>query len=164
MKSSISLNIVSITSVFITCCSCAGFLNLSRNNTKCIDKCKNEQSITVQIECISNAIRQNPTCSEYYSLRGSLYKEILKFTSAIQDFRKVIELEPGNVEAYYCLAAAASLASHKQYALYWLQRSFEAGFENYQVIETDKSFDNLRGMDEFNTLLKKWCQKPVSLN
>ena len=164
MKINTSIHTGIIILILMLSYSCAGFKNFSRKNIKCLMKCSNEQNISLRIKCLSNAINKNPTYSEYYSLRGYAYKELMKFTSAIQDFRKVIELEPGNVEAYYCLATAASLARHKRYALYWLQRSYEAGFEDYQLIETDKSLDNLRDMDEFNALLKKWYQKSVSLN
>ncbi|MGD9201581.1 MAG: hypothetical protein PVI26_08475 [Chitinispirillia bacterium] len=164
MKINTSLYTVIITLTFLVYCSCAGFKNLSRNNLKCIKKCSNEQNVSLEIKCLSNSINKNPTYSEYYLLRGSAYIKLMKFTTAIHDFRKVIELEPGNVDGYYRLAAAASLATYKQYALYWLQRCFEAGFTNYQLIENDNNFDILRETDEFKTLLKKWYQKPVSLN
>lgn len=144
--------------------SCASFNNISQKKLKCIKKCSNEHNTVMRIQCLSDAIEQYPTHAYYYFLRGIAYKKILKFTCAINDFSKVIELEPANTKAYYYLATAASLATHKQYALYWLQRSLEAGFEDFQLIETDQGLDNIRTMDEFNNIMKKWHQKPVSLN
>ena len=130
--------------------------DISAKNNKCIKKCSKATNDLLRIKCYTKCIEKNPTNPDLYFIRGEQYRNILKFTPAISDFIKSVELEPGNLEAYYAVASTASLAYKKEYALHWLQKALEAGFNDYQRISTDPYLDNIRNTKEFKILIKKF--------
>ena len=81
---------------------------------------------------------------------------------ALSDFIKVIELEPGNLKAFYALASTASLAYKNEYALYWLEKALEAGYNNYELLADDPSLDNIRNTTKFQFLMEKYGNKLTS--
>ena len=128
---------------------------VSVKSRKCTKKCSKTTNDFLRIKCYTKCIENNPNNADLYFIRGEQNRKILKFTSAISDFIKSVELEPGNLEAYYAVASTASLAYKKKYALLWLQKALEAGFNDYQRIATDPRLDNIRNTKEFKKLLKK---------
>ena len=126
-----------------------------KRNRKCIKKCTRQANLLLRIKCYDKFIERSPENPDLYILRAKVYLKIKEYNSAISDFIKVVELEPGNTEAYYAIAGTASLARKKEYALLWLKRALEAGFNDFQRITTDSSLDNIRNTKEFKELLKK---------
>ena len=127
-----------------------------QSNYRCVRKCKKNANYLVRIECYSQYIAKNPDDPYLYFLRGETYLKVFLFNSAISDFIKVVELEPGNIEMYYTIASTASLAYNKEYALFWLQKALEAGFKDIRKIASDPSLNNIRKCREFRDLMEKW--------
>ena len=48
----------------------------------------------------SHVLQLNPALISAYLSRGSAYNKLERFEEALQDFNKVIELDPNNSEAY----------------------------------------------------------------
>ena len=94
----------------------AGQTYAGRNNNnlestgKCAKKCSKNDNYIVRVECYTRCIEDNPDNSRLYYLRGETYRKVFLFNSAISDFRKVVELEPENIEMYYTIASTAALA------------------------------------------------------
>jgi tetratricopeptide (TPR) repeat protein len=64
-----------------------------------------------------DAIRLDPGLSDAYNGRGAVYLALNRGDEAVGDFRKVIELQPGNVNAHFNLAYALVGAGRKKEAL-----------------------------------------------
>jgi tetratricopeptide (TPR) repeat protein len=141
--------------------SCSTGSKLSRNN-KSLKDCSQEQNLGLRAECLTKAIEKDPGNPSLYFLRGKTYQGLFKFTKAMADFLKVVELEPGNREACYAIASVAAISYHKEYALYWLEKAIDAGYNDYQKIINDPSLENLRENEKFKTLLKEKCVNTVS--
>ncbi len=149
---------------FIACNKYTGmYSGILHEKTKCSKNCSEEENDALRIQCYTNAIEKNPENPQLYYKRAESYRKTFKYTSAISDFTKVIELEPGNTNAYYALASTASLAYKKNYALYWLEKALEAGFDDFKQISSDPSLDNIRQMKEFKELLEKWGNELTSV-
>lgn len=132
------------------------YKDILNERNKCARNCLKETNDVLRIQCYTKTIEKNPDNPQLYFKRGETYRETFKYTSAISDFIKVIELEPGNTDAYYALAGTASLAYKKEYALHWLEKALESGFDNYRRISEDPSLDNIRQSKRFKSLLEKW--------
>ncbi len=61
-----------------------------------------------------SAIRLDPGLSDAYNGRGAVYLALNRGDEAVGDFRKVIELQPGNVNAHFNLAYALVGAGRKR--------------------------------------------------
>ena len=59
------------------------------------------------LEDLSQAIRLQPETIEYYSERADVYYEQQKFDLADADYRKIIEIDPGNIIGYMGLGRNA---------------------------------------------------------
>lgn len=151
----IFLAFIIITFPFAKYCYSGDNGDFLKRNRKCIKKCTKQANRLLRIKCYDKFIERNPENPDLYILRAKTYLKINKYNSAISDFIKVVELEPGNTEVYYAIASTASLAHNKEYALRWLKKALEAGFNDYQRIATDSSLDNIRNSKEFKELMKK---------
>lgn len=144
----------------VSCTKYTGmYSDILNEKRKCERNCSKETNNTMRIQCYTKEIEKNPDNSELYFKRGETYRAIFKYTRAISDFIKVVELEPGNKNAYYAVATTASLALKNDYALQWLEKALESGFNNFQRIETDPSLDNIRKTRQFKSLIEKWRYK-----
>jgi len=130
--------------------------DILQRNRKCVKKCTKQANLVLRINCYTKYIEKSPENADLYYLRGETYLKVFKYNSAISDFIKVVELEPGNIEAYYNVASTAALAYKKEYALTWLQKALEAGFNDFERITGDPSLDNIRKSQGFKDLMKKW--------
>ena len=148
--------------VFITLLfSCSNY-SVTRIKRNC-DKCLRRDKRNLQINCLTKLIRENPDISDLYFKRAEIYFEINKFSSSLTDYKKVIELEPGNIQAYYALSTSASLADYKEYALYWLEKALESGYDGYCEFGKDPSFANIKSHKKFKYLKQKWnCETITS--
>jgi tetratricopeptide (TPR) repeat protein len=124
--------------------------------------CSEDLNTEMKISCYTKAIKKSPKNASLYFKRGKAYQDILKFTCSMQDYMKVVELEPGNTDIYYALASVASLAYYREKALYWLKKALEAGYNNYEQLVKDPSFYNLKNTREFIQLLDMYY--PDALN
>jgi tetratricopeptide (TPR) repeat protein len=123
--------------------------------TKCADKSEFEPTI----QYITKQIEDCPTNPDFYFIRGDLYFKKFKFSSAMSDFLKVVELDPENLEAYYAVASNASLSYNKAYAIHWLQKAIESGFDDYERISADPTLAFIRNTKEFKRLIAKLSYK-----
>ncbi len=131
---------------------------------RCPNNCASVDDLALKVECYTKAIEKEPTNSKLYYKRGCTYQELFLFSSAMDDFIKVVELEPGNITACYALAGVASLSLNKEYAIFWLERAFDAGFNDYQRVLKDPAFKNIRSMDKFKQLMRDRGINTISLN
>ena len=133
------------------------------SSNKCSKRCSKNANYMVRVECYTRCIEDNPDNARLYYLRGETYRKVFLFNSAISDFIKVVELEPENIDMYYTIASTAALAYNKEYALLWLQKALEAGFNDVQRIASDPSLNNIRNSREFKDLMDKWDYEFSSL-
>ncbi len=132
------------------------YSNILNDRSKCKKNCLKETNDVWRVHCYTRALDKDPDNPELYLKRGLTYFETFKYTAAVNDFKKVIELEPGNIKVYYFLARSSSLAIRKEDALYWLEKALESGFDDYPQLAADPSFENIRKTQGYQRLMEQW--------
>lgn len=79
-----------------------------------------EANAPAAIELLTCVIQLDPANYEAYAYRGTAYRSIYKSLEAIDDFEKLIELDPEDPLGFYLLASA-----------YFRQGDYEIAVENY---------------------------------
>lgn len=159
MKLGHSLNLIFIIAILLSI-SCNTNFTIRNGKTGFLKHCRG-LTTEQKIEYLTKIINKNPDNAFLFYERGSAYFDTYKYSSAISDLTKVIELEPGNISAYYALSKAASITFRREYALYCLQKALEAGYNDFSQLSNDPGFDNIRNMEKFKKLMKKWGWKSV---
>ncbi len=149
--------LLSVITLFSSCTKPSGmYSNILNDRSKCNNNCLKETNNALRVYCYTRAIDKDPENPELYLQRGLTYNQTFKYTAAIDDFKKVIELEPGNTKVYYFLASSSSLALRKEDALRWLEKALEAGFDDYPQLASDSSFENIRKTQGYQRLMEQW--------
>lgn len=138
------------------------YTNLISDSEKCSKNCSEASTDALRIRCYTMAIVQSPNQCYNYFKRGKLYQKNYLFTSAIIDFEEVIRRDPANMSAYFSLISIFTLINRKEVALNWLEKAFEAGFDDYRQISEDSSLENLRQTERFKLIVKKWEHRLLS--
>jgi tetratricopeptide (TPR) repeat protein len=103
----------------------------------------------------NEAIRLEPNYAMAYYNRGNAYLKLGQPQRAIEDYNEAIHLEPNYAMAYYNKACCFALQKNSIQACNWLRLAIEQGYNDWQHIEEDKDFDNIRYASCFIDLIKE---------
>ena len=87
---------------------------------------------------------------------GLLYHSLGSYDSAIVYLGKATQLNPKNGKTYYHLACNYALNNQPHEAVASLQKSFEKGFKNYDVLVSDPDLSSLKDDPEFKALVEEY--------
>ncbi|PQP35491.1 hypothetical protein C6A37_02215 [Desulfobacteraceae bacterium SEEP-SAG9] len=68
-----------------------------------------------------------------------------KFDKAFSSLKKTIRLQPDNADAYYFISGIHARQENVEDSIHWLKIAVEKGFDNWDLLKTDKNFINIRG-------------------
>jgi len=78
-----------------------------------------------------------------------------KYDEAAKHYRKALELEPDEFIALYNMACVRSLEMKIDEAIEWLEKSIEAGYDDFEWMEADTDLDNIREDERYQELLRR---------
>jgi len=78
-----------------------------------------------------------------------------KYEKAANHYRKALELEPDDFIALYNMACVRSLEMKIDEAIEWLEKSVEAGYDDFEWMEADTDLDNIREDERYREILKR---------
>jgi tetratricopeptide (TPR) repeat protein len=78
-----------------------------------------------------------------------------EYEKSIEAYRKYLELEPDDEIALYNLACAYSLAGRKAEAVECLRKAVEAGYADFDHIQSDTDLDGIRGEEGYKKLFEE---------
>ena len=81
------------------------------------------------------------------------YKEY-EYESAIEDFKKALEIDPKDIPTHFNIACAYSLTEDKEMAFYHLYKAVENGYKDFNKIQTHDAFAFIRIQDEFEAFVE----------
>ena len=91
---------------------------------------------------------------------GLIYAKQKKYKDAIAITQKALKnLKAPNEKAYYNLACFYSLDGQKKKAIKYLEKSIKQGFRDFNKIESDTDFKNIRDEKKYKKLIKKYKKK-----
>jgi tetratricopeptide (TPR) repeat protein len=77
-----------------------------------------------------------------------------QYNQALDVFEKLIALKPNNAANYYNVAVLHSLQNKETEALDWLKRAVEKGYDNWELIKSDKDLENIRDSQGYKKLVE----------
>jgi tetratricopeptide (TPR) repeat protein len=105
----------------------------------------------------NKAIEINPRDAIPYYNRGLAYgKGKGQFDKAISDYNKAIEINPKYAIAHYNIGCIYSLQNNLSKALKYLELAFQNDYDNFDWINKDSDWDNIRSSNEFKMLIEKY--------
>ncbi len=107
----------------------------------------------------NKAIELDPEYVNAYNNRGLAFYYKKDYDKAIADYNRAIELDSEYALAYYNIGCVYSLQNKKEKALSFLEQSLQKGYENFEWIENDTDWDNVRDSEEFKAIIQKYKNK-----
>ena len=77
-----------------------------------------------------------------------------QYDQALEVFQKLIALQPDNPANYYNVAALYALLKNVTESLAWLNKAVARGYDNWDLIKTDKDLENIRDSQGYRELVK----------
>ncbi|HWO00475.1 MAG TPA: tetratricopeptide repeat protein [Blastocatellia bacterium] len=91
----------------------------------------------------------------YWFSRGYELHQSDRYVEAIEAFSHSIKLNHRQATSMYNVACGFALLSDKDNALFWLERSLEAGFDQTNLLRSDSDLDSLRSDPQFKELMQR---------
>ena len=76
------------------------------------------------------------------------YKEF-EYEGAIEDFKKALEIDPKDIPTHFNIACAYSLTEDKEKAFDHIDKAVQAGYKDFNKIQSHDAFAFIRIQDEF---------------
>ena len=95
---------------------------------------------------------------EKYNCIHYAYQGLGQYDKAIEMMDSIIARNEDRAGSYYDAACLYARMDRKQKALEYLEKSLELGYRRFAHIARDQDMDNIRDMDEFKALIKKYRQ------
>jgi len=77
-----------------------------------------------------------------------------QYDQALEAFQKLIALQPDNAANYYNVAVLYALQTNVTESLAWLNKAVAKGYDNWDLIKTDKDLENIRNAEGYRELVK----------
>lgn len=99
------------------------------------------------------AIELDTENGEAYAYRGIVYARLGDRQKAVDDLNKALELKQ-NIGVYYDVACIYSVLEIPDKACHYLNKAVEGGYKNFEWIEKDKDFDNIRNETCYQEIMR----------
>jgi len=77
-----------------------------------------------------------------------------QYDKALAAFKKMTALQPDNPSSYYNIAVLYALQNNVDESLAWLNKAIAMGYDNWDLIKTDKDLENIRSSEGYRELVK----------
>jgi Flp pilus assembly protein TadD len=104
----------------------------------------------------NKAIEINPKDAMAYNNRGVEYQNKGQYDRAVADYNKAIELNSKYAFPYYNIGCIYSLQNNLSKALKYLELALQNGWDDFDWINKDTDWDNIRSSNEFKVLIDKY--------
>jgi len=83
-----------------------------------------------------------------------IYSARKDYGNSLKNLEKIIAINPDNPEGYYNIACVYSLQNDTGKSASWLKKAIGKGFNNWDLIRTDKDLENIRNSTSYKDILK----------
>ncbi|MCK4739285.1 MAG: tetratricopeptide repeat protein [Deltaproteobacteria bacterium] len=104
---------------------------------------------------LSDTVIKSPRSVTLHYNLGLVLAERGDYDRAIEEYTKVIELNPQLYSAYYNIACVHALTGKKDKALHALKWAVARGFNDLEQLRTDPELDSIRGTQAFSAIIGK---------
>jgi len=101
------------------------------------------------------ALRIDPTLVETHNNIGIILFNLGKLYDALNHFESVIRLNQDyNPSIYFNIACVYARLSNIEESISWLRKATKMGYNNWDVIKTDKDLKNIRNSEGYKEIIK----------
>jgi tetratricopeptide (TPR) repeat protein len=112
------------------------------------------------IAIYDRAIALMPDDADYYNNKGIALWNLNRYEEALDIYKHCIEINPKAKDGYlYNIGCAYSLMGQTEKALLYLEQALQSGYKNFEWIEKDSDWDNIKETNEFKALIGKYKNK-----
>jgi Flp pilus assembly protein TadD len=107
-------------------------------------------------ELFQNSVDTDPEYSQGYVGLGITYYQRDRYDEALEQYKKAVEVNPSNPDAYYNMACIYALQNEQEQAINFLRIALLNGYVNLDTIEEDSKgdFKNLSQNKDFKKMLQ----------
>ena len=77
-----------------------------------------------------------------------------QYDQALAAFKKLLKLDPDNVSIDYNIAVLYALQNNVPESIRWLKKAVDRGYQNWELIKTDKDLANIRDSEGYRQLVE----------
>jgi tetratricopeptide (TPR) repeat protein len=77
-----------------------------------------------------------------------------QYDQALEVFQNLVALQPDNATNYYNVAVLYALQNNVSESLAWLKKAAAKGYDNWDLIKTDKDLENIRHSEGYKALVE----------
>ncbi|MBW1849283.1 MAG: tetratricopeptide repeat protein [Deltaproteobacteria bacterium] len=134
-------------------------LKLSTGNAKIVNNLGlalfKQGKVDEAIIQFNKALRIEPNSAKTHNNLAIVLATMGETDEAIEHFLEVIRIDPEySPSVYYNLAGMYSRQNKVDESVKWLKMTIEKGYTNWDLIETDKDLDNIRGSSHYKRIIK----------
>ena len=111
------------------------------------------KKIDEAIQSIQELLKVNPGDPELHYNLGILYYKKGEFDKAICQYQKSLSIQPDNPSTYYNIACMYSMQNRIEKSLDFLKKAIEKGYDNWDLIKSDKDLENVRSSPYYKELV-----------
>ncbi len=105
------------------------------------------------LDYFSRSIELNPKNMFAYATRGRAYARLGNYQQAANDLDKAISMEPDSPRICFSMSCFYSIQKKADQACFYLRKSIEKGYENWDWIKKDIDLDNIRNEECYKQII-----------
>ena len=105
------------------------------------------------IKHFKNALSIDPNLVRALNNLSIIYMKMSRYGEAIEEFKKLVQRQPDFAEHYYNMACMYALQNKVEESIDWLRDSIKRGYDNWDLIKSDKQLKNINNSSDYRELL-----------
>jgi len=110
--------------------------------------------ISKAIGQFKNALKIQPQFAPAQYNLAFAYAAGKQYDKALEALKNMVVLQPDNSSTYYNIAALYALQNNVSESIKWLKKAIDRGYQNWELIKTDKDLNNIRNSAGYRELIK----------
>ena len=106
------------------------------------------------ISHFKQALKIQPDLNRALNHLALTYAAARQYENALAAFKKIADLQPDNASHSYNIACMYALQNNTKESIGWLKKAVAQGYQNWEIIKTDKDLENIRNSEEYRQLIK----------
>lgn len=102
------------------------------------------------------ALMTQPDFTQALNNLALAYAADKQYANALRTFKKTAGLQPDNPSHSYNIACMYALQNNIEESIEWLKKAIDRGYQNWEIIKTDKDLENIRNSEEYRKLIKDY--------
>lgn len=119
------------------------------------DKRRLTREERIELGFLEGVRSRMPDDYQVLSALGELYTRAGRFRDGLEVDERLTTLAPSDAVVWYNLACSQALLEQRDAALGSLRQAIDLGYDDLELLRTDRDLDNLRGRAAFTRMLEE---------